>query len=281
MTKHERITCRAFEENLRTPRKVRRVPGLSYGSYLKVGELLRLQRPLSTPPHHDEMLFIVIHQVYELWFKQLLHELDATMVALDDDDLLRAAKRFHRMHSIQRLIEQQVDILETMAPQEFNQFRDNLNPASGFQSVQFRELEFAAGLQRTDVLQFIELDDAQRASLERRAKEPSLYDRVKALLARRGFAVASSEELVQSFRQIYSDEAQYYDLCLLLEDLIELDERFLLWRGRHIRMVERMIGQKHGTGGSPGARYLERTLEQRFFPELWEVRTYLGKGTGG
>jgi tryptophan 2,3-dioxygenase len=222
------------------------------------------------------MLFIIIHQVYELWFKQLLHELDGTMAALDRDDLLRVAKQFHRVHAIQRLLEQQVDILETMTPQEFNQFRDNLNPASGFQSVQFRELEFACGLRRTDVLKWVELDDAQRARLERRATAPSLYDRVKALLRRRGFAVDSSEDLIESYRKIYSNETEFYDLYLLLEALIEFDERFLLWRGRHVRMVERMIGQRTGTGGSSGAAYLEGTLRFRFFPELWDVRTYLG-----
>jgi tryptophan 2,3-dioxygenase len=257
------------------------VVALSYGSYLKVDELLALQQPLSKPPQHDEMLFIIIHQVYELWFKQLLHEIDATMSALDRDDLLRVAKNFRRIHTIQRLLEEQVDILETMAPQEFNLFRDHLNPASGFQSVQFRELEFACGLRRTDVLQWIELDAAQRERLERRLREPSVYDRVKALLSRRGFAVDSSEALIETYRRIYSNEAQYYDLFLLLEDLIEFDERFLLWRGRHIRMVERMIGQKIGTGGSSGAHYLEGTLSRRFFPELWEVRTYLGEGTYG
>ncbi len=251
---------------------------LSYGSYLKISELLGLQQPLSRPEQHDEMLFIIIHQVYELWFKQLLHELDATMHALDADDLLRVAKHFRRIHAIQRLLEQQVDVLETMTPQEFNRFRDNLNPASGFQSVQFRELEFACGLRRTELLASIEMDDPQRARLDRRAAEPSLYDRAKGLLRRRGFAVDSSDELVESFRRIYTDEAAYYDLYLLLEDMIEFDERVLLWRGRHVRMVERMIGQKHGTGGSPGARYLERTLGYRFFPELWDVRTYLGAG---
>jgi tryptophan 2,3-dioxygenase len=252
---------------------------LSYGSYLKIDELLDLQQPLSRPRHHDEMLFIIIHQVYELWFKQLIHELDATMAALDRDDLLRVAKHFRRIHAIQRLLEQQVDILETMTPQEFNQFRDNLNPASGFQSVQFRELEFACGVRRTDILKWVELSDVARARLEARLKDPSLYDRAKALLHRRGFAVDSRAELIESFRRIYSDEAQHYDLYLLLEDLIEFDERFLLWRGRHVRMVERMIGQKQGTGGSLGARYLEGTLSHRFFPELWEVRTYLGEGT--
>ncbi|MGB8909364.1 MAG: tryptophan 2,3-dioxygenase family protein [Candidatus Cybelea sp.] len=252
---------------------------LSYGSYLKIDELLALQQPLSRPAHHDEMLFIIIHQVYELWFKQLLHEVDGTMRALDRDDLLRVAKHFRRIHTIQRLLEQQVDILETMTPQEFNQFRDNLNPASGFQSIQFRELEFAAGVRRTELLKWIEADEGARARLEARLNEPSLYDRAKGLLRRRGFEVDSSADLIESYRRIYSNEAQYYDLYLLLEDLIEFDERFLLWRGRHVRMVERMIGQKQGTGGSSGARYLEGTLGYRFFPELWEVRTYLGEGT--
>jgi tryptophan 2,3-dioxygenase len=252
---------------------------LSYGSYLKIDELLALQQPLSRPAHHDEMLFIVIHQVYELWFKQLLHEVDAAMLALDRDDLLRVGKSFRRIHAIQRLLEQQVDILETMTPQEFNQFRDNLNPASGFQSVQFRELEFACGLRRTEILQWVELDEAHRARLERRLHEPSLYDHAKALLARRGFATGSPDELIESYRQIYSDEGRYYDLHLLLEELIEFDERFLLWRGRHVRMVERMIGNKRGTGGSSGAEYLSRTLDRRFFPELWAVRTQLGTGT--
>jgi tryptophan 2,3-dioxygenase len=254
---------------------------LSYGSYLKVDELLRLQRPLSDPAHHDEMLFIIIHQVYELWFKQLLHELDAVSTALDRDDLLRVAKHFRRIHAIQRLVEQQVDILETMTPQEFNQFRDNLNPASGFQSVQFREIEFLCGLRRTDVLAYVELQPAQRARLERRLAEPSLYDRVKALLARRGYATDSHDALVETFRRIYTDETASYDLYLLLEELIEFDERFLLWRGRHIRMVERMIGHKRGTGGSSGVEYLARTLDYKLFPELWDVRTLLGKGSYG
>lgn len=254
-------------------------PRLSYGSYLKVDELRELQKPLSQPPHHDEMLFIIIHQVYELWFKLLLHELDAAMRALDRDELLKVSKHFRRIAAIQRVLEQQVDVLETMTPQEFNQFRDNLNPASGFQSIQFRELEFAAGIRRTDVLKYVELDEASRARLERRLSEPSLYDHVKALLARRGFRVDSPEALIDSFRRIYSDEEGLYDLHLLLEELIEFDERLLLWRGRHVRMVERMIGHKKGTGGSAGVDYLARTLDNRMFPELWEVRTYLGSGT--
>lgn len=254
---------------------------LTYGSYLGIDGLLALQRPLSSPAHHDELLFIIIHQVYELWFKQLLHELDATIAALDADDLLKVAKLFRRIHTIQRLLEEQVDVLETMTPQEFNAFRDHLNPASGFQSIQFREMEFLCGVRGPELMQQIVLDDAQRARLERRLREPSLYDHVKALLARRGFKVGPPDELVESFRLIYTDAEKRYDLYLLLEDLIEFDERLLLWRGRHILMVERMIGQKRGTGGSPGVSYLEKTLRSRFFPELWEVRTLLGTGDYG
>ena len=252
---------------------------LSYGSYLKVEELLALQAPLSRPEHHDEMLFIIIHQIYELWFKQLLHELDATIAALGRNDLLRVSKCFRRVHTIQRLLETQVDVLETMTPHEFNAFRDNLNPASGFQSVQFREIEFVCGLRRTETLTYIEMDDEQRARLRARLEAPSLYDHVKRLLARRGYAVEAGAPLIESMRRIYEHADQHYDLYLLLEDLIEFDERFLLWRGRHIRMVERMIGQRTGTGGSSGAQYLQGTLNYRFFPELWEVRTYLGKGS--
>lgn len=250
---------------------------LSYGSYLKVEDLLSLQQPVSRPEHHDEMLFIVIHQVYELWFKQLLHEMTAVMDALQRDDLLRVAKAFRRVHTIQRLLEQQVDVLETMTPQEFNQFRDNLNPASGFQSLQFREMEFVCGLRRLNTLKYLEMKPGQRELLERRAAEPSLYDRVKELLARRGFATGTSDELLKSMLEIYRHENRNYDLYMLLEDLIEFDERLLLWRGRHIRMVERMIGHKRGTGGSSGASYLQHTLEFKMFPELWEVRTHLGE----
>ena len=252
---------------------------LSYGSYLKVNELLDLQTPLSRPEHHDEMLFIIIHQVYELWFKQLRHELEATIEALDRDELLRVSKYFRRVHTIQRLLESQVDVLETMTPQEFNAFRDNLNPASGFQSIQFREIEFLCGVRRTETLAHIVMDDAQRARLYALLESPSLYDHVKALLARRGFASEAGAPLIESLRLIYTNAEANYDLYLLLEDLIEFDERFLLWRGRHVRMVERMIGQRTGTGGSSGAQYLQGTLVHRFFPELWDVRSYLGKGS--
>jgi tryptophan 2,3-dioxygenase len=223
------------------------------------------------------MLFIIIHQVYELWFKQMLHETRAVMRDLDANELLPVAKHFRRIHTIQRLLEQQIDVLETMTPQEFNAFRDHLNPASGFQSLQFRELEFLCGIRRTETLQHIQMSGNQRARLEAILDQPSLYDKVKGLLQRRGYATDSPDALIETFRTIYTGGSKTYDLYLLLEDLIEFDERFLLWRGRHVRMVERMIGAKRGTGGSLGAAYLSTTLEHRFFPELWEVRSYLGK----
>jgi tryptophan 2,3-dioxygenase len=250
---------------------------LTYGSYLRIPELLSLQRPVSDPPHHDELLFILIHQVYELWFKQMLHELDAAVRFFDDDDLLKVAKAFRRIHAIQRVIEQQVDVLETMTPQDFNAFRDELNPASGFQSAQFREIEFRCGLGGNErYLKHLEITAPERERLERRLGEPTLYDALKGYLGRHGFDVSSREALVATFRRVYENDEAHFALYLVLEDLIEFDERVLLWRGRHIRMVERMIGSKPGTGGSMGAAYLQTTLERRFFPELWEVRTELG-----
>jgi tryptophan 2,3-dioxygenase len=251
---------------------------ISYGSYLRVDDLIGLQHPVSRPEHHDEMLFIIIHQVYELWFKQLLHELNLAIAALDDDRLLRAQKSFRRINAIQRLLEQQVDILETMTPHEFNAFRDNLNPASGFQSLQFRELEFLCGVRREETLAYTEMSPSQHARLLQRLAEPSLYDHVKALLQRRGFDVSTHDAMIESLRRIYVDADAHYDLYVLMEDLIEFDERMLLWRGRHVRMVERMIGERRGTGGSPGAAYLRGTLAHKFFPELWEVRSHLGNG---
>ncbi len=250
----------------------------TYGSYLRVSELLALQRPLSDPPHHDELLFILIHQVYELWFKQMLHELDAAVAFLDGDDFMRAGKAFRRIHAIQRVLEQQVDVLETMTPQEFNAFRSELNPASGFQSAQFREIEFRCGLRGNEkALAHLDITSQERVNLERRLGEPTLYDALKQYLLRRGFDVSSHDALIATFREIYEHEERDFALYLLLEDFIEFDERVLLWRGRHVRMVERMIGMKPGTGGSLGARYLQSTLERRFFPELWEVRTVLGE----
>ena len=276
------VTCAAFNTLARkacaawNPYGMATDRRLTYGSYLRVDELLSLQQPQSEPAHHDELLFIIIHQVYELWFRQLLHEIEAAMRNLAADDLLKVGKNFRRIHAIQRLLEQQVDVLETMTPQEFNAFRAGLNPASGFQSTQFREIEFLCGTQKTGYLTFLEPTSTERARLEARLAAPTLPDALKALLVRHGFQTQDSAALIATYRTIYENEEQYYALYLLLEDCIEFDERFLLWRGRHVRMVERMIGMKSGTGGSLGARYLQTTLDKRFFPELWDMRTYLG-----
>lgn len=248
---------------------------LTYGSYLQIDELLALQHPQSEPAHHDELLFIIIHQVYELWFRQVLHEIEATMRALDADRLPMAQKHLRRVHTIQRLLEAQVDVLETMTPHDFNLFRNGLNPASGFQSAQFRELEFVCGAQRSSYLVFLEPTDAERVRLERRLVEPTLYDKLKMVLARRGYATASPDALIASYVAIYANAEAHDDLYLLLESFIEFDERFLLWRHRHVRMVERMIGMQPGTGGSLGVPYLETTLSKKFFPELWSARTHL------
>jgi tryptophan 2,3-dioxygenase len=256
-----------------------RVPtaSLTYGSYLKVPELLALQQPMSDPPHHDELLFIEIHQVYELWFKLMLHELDAAVRFLDADDLLKVAKAFRRILAIGRILVQQVDVLETMTPQDFNAFRSGLNPASGFQSAQFREIEFRCGLHGDEkAMRHLALTDDERARLDRRLNEPTLYDALKAYLDRQRFDVSTHDALIATFKTIYEHEESHYAIYLLLEDLMDLDESLLLWRSRHVLMVERMIGMKPGTGGSLGVGYLESTLRKRFFPELWQVRTVLG-----
>ncbi|MBV9438528.1 MAG: tryptophan 2,3-dioxygenase, partial [Candidatus Eremiobacteraeota bacterium] len=205
---------------------------LTYGSYLQIPELLALQRPLSDPPHHDELLFIVIHQVYELWFKELLHELDAAVAFLNSDDLLKVAKAFRRIDAIQHVLELQIDILETMTPQDFNAFRSRLNPASGFQSAQFREIEFRCGLRGDqNALKHLKITAEERGNLDRRLSEPTLPDAVRAMLARRGFDTSSHDALLAAYRTVYEHEDEHYALYLLLEDLIEFDERFLLWRG--------------------------------------------------
>lgn len=262
---------------------------VTYGSYLKVNELLSLQTPLSCPPEQDELLFIQIHQVYELWFKQILHEVSYAQRALDQDRVMAFIRTMRRVSAIQSVLTHQVDILETMTPVDFNRFRDLLNPASGFQSCQFRELEFRLGAKDLAYLKFHRHDASAMARLENALREPTLYDAFLGLLARRGFQVPevllsrdvshpheSSPEVRNIILRIYRESESYYDLYLALEALIDLDEGVLLWRQRHVAMVERMIGSRKGTGGSSGAKYLSKTLEKRFFPEIWEARDWLG-----
>jgi tryptophan 2,3-dioxygenase len=237
---------------------------LSYGSYLKIPELLQLQDGLSH--EHDELLFIVAHQVYELWFKVVLFELEAARDRIDSDDVFFARHYLERVHVIEKLLVEQIEVLETMSPQDFLAFRFQLAPASGFQSVQFREIEFLSGLKEPKYLARLETSADETARLRRRLDEPSLDDAFHRLLERRG-----SPTLLEVFR----DRDRHGDLYDLCEALIDHDEAFAHWRARHVLMVERQIGGKTGTGGSSGAEYLRTTLDKRFYPELWDVRSQL------
>jgi tryptophan 2,3-dioxygenase len=237
---------------------------LSYGSYLKVAELLDLQHGMSE--EHDELLFIVAHQVYELWFKVVLDELEATRNRIDADDVFFARHHLRRVHVVERLLIEQIEVLETMSPQDFLAFRSQLAPASGFQSVQFREIEFLSGLKEPKYLGRIEGTPEEMNRLRRRLEEPTLADAFRSLVDRRG-----SPALLEIFR----DREHHGDLFDLCEALLDHDEAFAHWRARHVLMVERQIGSKPGTGGSSGAQYLRSTLGKRFYPELWEVRSQL------
>ena len=267
---------------------------LTYGSYLYIPDLLALQHQLSDPPHHDELLFIVSHQVYELWFKQMLHEVRAICRFLDQDLPLRAAQLCDRLHVIQHLLIEQIPLLETMFAVDFAQFRDHLRPASGFQSVQFRKLEFLCGVKDPRLVQLVGEDESSRAEMIAVLCEPTLYDHFLRHLARAGFAIPAEvvgrdteqqyqphEGVVDALVELYRASDAHYPQFRLAEHLLELDERFALWRFHHVKMVERMIGGKTGTGGSSGAKYLATTLEKRFFPEIWKVRDRLTSGYGG
>ncbi len=258
----------------------------TYGEYLKLDELLSLQHPRAEGPEHDEVLFIIVHQVYELWFKQILHELDTAASALDEDRVVEATRLLRRVIEIQRLLVSQIRILETMRPQEFLGFRSRLNPASGFQSLQFREVEFALGIKDPELVKRLDSSGEELQAVERRLDEPSLSDRFDALLGRQGLAEPPqlekrapsqpAEWRLQALVRIYEEEDTYSDLLALCERLIEIDECLSLWRAHHIQMVERMIGAKRGTGGSEGVGYLQSTLSKRAFPDLWRVRTHIG-----
>ena len=269
-------------------------PLLTYGGYLKVRELISLQHLLSDPPHHDEMLFIIIHQVYELWFKELLHELETIIERLNADQPLAAHRLVRRCIEIERVLVDQIAVLETMMPTDFLAFRDHLMPASGFQSFQFREIEYVSGLKDARFLKNYDSSSEEHAKLEARLSQPSIADAFYAMLRRRGFALpevaaaASVEvretaalERIGELKRVYQDSEKHYELFLLTESLIEYDEMFSMWRLRHVKMVERMIGSKTGTGGSEGAAYLKKTVDRTFLPELWELRSYLSKKSSG
>jgi tryptophan 2,3-dioxygenase len=255
----------------------------SYGDYLKVDDLLGLQQPLSEGPEHDEMLFIVIHQVYELWFKQILHELTHLEQLLGGNDGAHARGTLKRILTILKVLVAQIDILETMTPLEFLSFRDRLEFGSGFQSHQFRELEFALGWKDPKALERYPAGGEVRRRLEARLRAPSLWDAFLRHLAASGVPVPRedlerdmtqrvqpSPALREAFIAVYRSDPGLAELC---ERMVDLDEGMMEWRYRHVKMVQRTIGTRRGTGGSAGAEYLLATLNQPLFPDLWAIRT--------
>ena len=260
-------------------------PTVTYGSYLKVDELLALQQPRSAGREHDEMLFIVIHQVYELWFKQLLHELDRASRLLEANEPDRAQHTLKRILTILKVMVAQLDILETMTPLEFLSFRERLAAASGFQSDQFRQIEFTLGAKSDKAVARFPEGSRARAALEQRYEQPTLWDGFLHYLARQGYPVPAaalsrntsqpiepSPDVQAILIDLYRGDSRNAELC---ERLVDLDEGIQEWRYRHVKMVERTIGAKTGTGGSSGAAYLARTVGQPLFPDLWEIRSRL------
>ena len=258
---------------------------VTYGSYLAVDELLALQRPRSEGPEHDEMLFIVIHQVYELWFKQVLHEVDHVINLLEARDAVRAQHTLKRILTILKVLVAQLDILETMTPLEFQSFRSRLEAASGFQSDQFRQLEFVLGNKSQAAIERFRAGTRARAALEQRYGTPTLWDAFLRYLAREGYAIPKplllrdvtakiepSAELQETLIDLYRKDPKHAEMC---ERLVDLDEGIQEWRYRHVKMVQRTIGAKMGTGGSAGAQYLATTLMTPIFPDLWEIRSRL------
>jgi tryptophan 2,3-dioxygenase len=247
---------------------------LTYGGYLRVPELLSQQVPESSPPAHDELLFITIHQVYELWFQLLLSELTDARDRMLAGEVYTPRVRLERCHVIERVLVGQVDVIDTMTPQDFLVFRTKLAPASGFQSAQFREIEFLSGLKDAGYLdRFRGLSEEERSRLRRRLDEPSLWDAYLSLLDRAGFSVSTVDDRLEAYRTIAHDRERYGALWDLAEALVDHDQAWSLWRARHVLMAERQIGTKLGTGGSAGGGYLRPRVELRFSPELWELRS--------
>jgi len=258
---------------------------ITYGTYLAVDELLALQRPRSEGPEHDEMLFIVIHQVYELWFKQVLHEVDHVIELLDARDAYRAQHSMKRILTIMKVLVAQLDILETMTPLEFQSFRQRLEAASGFQSDQFRQLEFVLGNKSKAAIDRFAADTRARTALDARFNKPTLWDAFLKYLSREGYAIPAaslsrdvtakiepSPELQATLIELYRKDPKHAEMC---ERLVDFDEGLQEWRYRHVKMVQRTIGAKIGTGGSAGAQYLATTLMTPIFPDLWEIRSQL------
>jgi tryptophan 2,3-dioxygenase len=262
---------------------------LTYSGYLHLDRLLGAQEPLSHPPHHDEMLFIIQHQVAELWFKLMLFELRAACARIRADDLGPCEKILARVKAILRQLFEQWAVLETLTPSEYVQFRHVLGPASGLQSRQYRAIEFILGNKQAEMLELFVHDEEARRDLAAQLAAPSLYDEFLCFLARCGHAVprASIErdwaeayrrnsDLVPVFQRIYAEPAAHWEAYALCEKLVDIDEQFQLWRFRHMKTVERIIGYKRGTGGSSGVAFLKKVVDLSFFPELLEVRTEIG-----
>jgi tryptophan 2,3-dioxygenase len=263
---------------------------LSYAGYLRLPELLAQQRPLSSPPHHDEMLFIIQHQVAELWIKQLIHELTAAIRFVQRDELDPCFKILSRVKLIQMQLFEQWAVLETLTPPEYLEFRGVLGNASGFQSFQYRRLEFLLGNKNRDAMQVFAHDQVLYDELKATLEAPSLYDEFLLHLARRGFSVPQectnrdwsephhkNEGLVQVIREIYEAPRKHWDAYEMCEKLVDVEEYFQLWRFRHMKTVERIIGFRPGTGGSSGVGFLKQALELTFFPELLAARTGLSQ----
>ncbi|MCP1123939.1 tryptophan 2,3-dioxygenase [Bacillus sp. 3103sda1] len=259
---------------------------MTYGEYLQLDSLLSSQKRLSD--HHDEMLFIVIHQASELWMKLILHELEAANESIKNEKLAPAFKMLARVSKIQSQIIQSWDILATLTPAEYIEFRDSLGQASGFQSYQYRMIEFALGYKTPHVLKIYEKDEELHARLHKALHTPSLYDVAIQTLAKEGFPINPNvlqRDITQPYEadatveaawlEVYSDVKKYWDLYQLAEKLIDIEDWLQQWRFRHMKTVERIIGHKMGTGGSSGVSYLKRVLDQSFFPELWNIRTKL------
>lgn len=258
---------------------------LTYNTYLKVDNLIDLQNIQSEPAEHDEMLFIIIHQTYELWFKQVLHEMDFLIKCLNKDDISRSSSTFKRILKIMKTLVGQVDILETMTPLEFKSFREFLDSSSGFQSYQFRTFEFKLGYKREEPLKFQPEGSTGHNMLVDALNSPSLWNVFLNLLARNGYEIPSevlnapvdtptkaNKQVQQQLIKVYREDHSMSELCELM---VDLDEGLQEWRYRHVKMVQRTIGAKMGSGGSSGAEYLARTLFKPVFPDLWDIRSEL------
>jgi len=249
--------------------------GMTYADYLKLDQLLSAQQPLSDL--HDEMLFIVIHQTKELWMKELLHELRLAISLVEADRFAEAYKAMARISRIQAVMTLSWDVLSTLTPVDYLKFRNVLGTSSGFQSAQFREIEFRLGLKEPNFINHYDEGSAERASLQAALAEPSLREAAHGALKRAGFDLGdgSVKAIASAWLQIYRDADRWFDLYELAEKLVDIDDALAAWRHKHVLTVERIIGNRQGTGGSAGAPYLRGTLEKRVFPELWALRTDL------